>query len=141
VYARPKSWKKKKRFELTFETVLVALFTERFGQRVPDRRTSNIKGPTAECRPSVARYVHQLSSCRTKMLSARDIGDGRPCNAWLLLSVNSTKLIVRKLNSYTQQIRTPGGKKQAVSTPKTNRDFRTIGTIKSYFLWVISRNY
>jgi len=39
----------KKRFELTFETVRVALFTERVGQRVPDRRTSNRKGPTAEC--------------------------------------------------------------------------------------------
>jgi len=47
---------KKKRFELTFETVLVALFMERVGQRVPDRRTSNRKGPTAECRPSVTRY-------------------------------------------------------------------------------------
>ena len=36
---------KKKRFELTLETVLVALFTERVGQRVPDRRTSNREGP------------------------------------------------------------------------------------------------
>ena len=53
------------------------MFTERVGQLVPDRRTSNRKGPTAECRPSVARYVHQLSSCRSKMLSARDIADGR----------------------------------------------------------------
>jgi len=68
---------KKKRFELTFKTVLVALFTERVGQQVPDCRTSNRKGPTAECRLSVECYVHQLSSCRSKMLSARDIGDGR----------------------------------------------------------------
>jgi len=52
---------------LTLETVLVALFTEGVGQRVPDRRTSNRKGPTAECRPSVARYVHGMHALTLNM--------------------------------------------------------------------------
>ena len=43
--------------------------------------------PTAECRPSVAGDVHQLSSCRSKMLSASDVGDGRAAVFEVLWSV------------------------------------------------------